>query len=136
MNNLYSSHYRSYNKGIPHYLHDKPREFVLHCLEQLAETSDFRFINNLRECYEVNFENAFGLFELCDSVRIIFIKKISVKNRNFQRASPSIKRYCIVYTPLQYSIFFPYISLSDSSQLPGNQIVARQKNFLTEFLSF
>ena len=33
MNTFYCSHYRSYNKGTPSYLHDRPREFILHCLE-------------------------------------------------------------------------------------------------------
>ena len=34
MNTFYCSQYRSYNKGIPSYLHDRPREFVLLCLEK------------------------------------------------------------------------------------------------------
>ena len=34
MNNFYCSQYRSYNKGIPSNLHDRPREFVLLCLEK------------------------------------------------------------------------------------------------------
>ena len=71
MKHFFSSHYRSYNKSIPHYLHDRPCELVLHCLERLELTSDFTgiacqgkgqftvldFTNNLHECYEVNFRN-------------------------------------------------------------------------------
>ena len=43
MNVLCFSQYRSYSKGIPSYLHDKPQEFVLHCLERqkIALGSDF-----------------------------------------------------------------------------------------------
>ena len=33
-NTFYCSQYRSYNKEIPSCLHDRPREFVLHCLER------------------------------------------------------------------------------------------------------
>ena len=71
MKHFFSSHYRSYNKSIPYYLHDRPCELVLHCLERLELTSDFTgiscqgkgqftvldFTNNLHECYEVNFRN-------------------------------------------------------------------------------
>ena len=73
MNTFYCSQYRSYNKGIPSYLHDRPREFVLHCLERrkIALGSDLSgitcqrkvlfsvmsFTNNLSECYKVYFGN-------------------------------------------------------------------------------
>ena len=73
MNTFYCSQYRSYNKGIPSYLHDRPREFVLHCLERrkIALGSDLSgitcqrkglfsvmsFTNNLSECYKVHFGN-------------------------------------------------------------------------------
>ena len=73
MNTSYYSQYRSYNKGIPSYLHDRPREFVLHCLERrkIALGSDLSgitcqrkvlfsvmsFTNNLSECYKVYFGN-------------------------------------------------------------------------------
>ena len=73
MNTFYCSQYRSYNKVIPSYLHDRPREFVLHCLErrEIALGSDLSGItcqgkglfsvmsltNNLSECYEVYFGN-------------------------------------------------------------------------------
>ena len=68
-----TSYYRSYNKGIPSYLHDRPREFVLHCLERrkIALGSDLSgitcqgkglfsvvsFTNNLSECYKAYFGN-------------------------------------------------------------------------------
>ena len=73
VNTFYCSQYRSYNKGIPSYLHDRPREFVLHCLERrkIALGSDLSgitcqgkglfsvvsFANNLSECYKVYFGN-------------------------------------------------------------------------------
>ena len=73
MNIFYCSQYWSYNKGIPYYLHDKPQEFVLHCLERwkIALGSDLSgitcqrkglfsvmsFTNNLSECYKVYFGN-------------------------------------------------------------------------------
>ena len=73
MNTFYCSQYRSYNKGIPSYLHDRSREFVLHCLERrkIALGSDLSgitcqgkglfsvvsFPNNLSECYKVYFGN-------------------------------------------------------------------------------
>ena len=73
MNTFYCSQYQSYNKGIPSYLHDRPREFVLHCLERwkIALGFDFsgitcqgkglfsvvNFTNNLSECYKVYFGN-------------------------------------------------------------------------------
>ena len=73
MNTLYCSRYRSYNNRIPSYLHDRPPEFVLHCLERrkiplesdLSETtcqgkglfSVVSFANNLSECYKVYFGN-------------------------------------------------------------------------------
>ena len=73
MNIFYCSQYWSYNKGIPSYLHDKPQEFVLHCLERwkIALGSDLSgitrqgkgllsvvsFANNLSECYKVYFGN-------------------------------------------------------------------------------
>ena len=72
-NTFYCSQYRCYNKGIPSYLHDRPREFVLHCLErrEIALGSDLSGItcqgkglfsvmsltNNFSECYEVYFGN-------------------------------------------------------------------------------
>ena len=73
MNTFCCSQYRSYNKGIPSYLHDRPREFVLYCLERrkIALGFDFSgvtcqrkglflvlsFTNNLSECYKVYFGN-------------------------------------------------------------------------------
>ena len=73
VNTFYCSQYRSYNKGIPSYLHDRPREFVLHCLERrkIALGSDLSgitcqgkglfsvvsFTNNLSECYKAYFGN-------------------------------------------------------------------------------
>ena len=73
MNTFYCSQYQSYNKGTPSYLHDRPREFVLHCLERwkIALGFDFsgitcqgkglfsvvNFTNNLSECYKVYFGN-------------------------------------------------------------------------------
>ena len=73
MNTFYCSQYRSYNKRIPSYLHDRPPEFVLHCLERrkIALGSDLSgitcqgkglfsvesFANNLSVCYKVYFGN-------------------------------------------------------------------------------
>ena len=73
MNTFYCSQYRSYNKGIPSYLHDRPREFVLHCLERRKIAlgsvlsgityqgngifSVVSFTNNLSDCYKVYFGN-------------------------------------------------------------------------------
>ena len=34
MNTFHCSQYWSYNKGIPSNLHDRHKEFVLHCLER------------------------------------------------------------------------------------------------------
>ena len=61
------------NKSIPPYIHDRPREFVLHCLgrRKIALGSDLSgitcqgkglfsvvsFANNLSECYKVYFGN-------------------------------------------------------------------------------
>ena len=73
MNTFFSSQYRSYNKSIPPYLHNRPRSFVLSCLEKrgIALSSDLTgiacqekgsfsvssFSNNVRESYEVHFGN-------------------------------------------------------------------------------
>ena len=69
MNTFCCSQYRSYKKGIPSYLHDRSREFVLHCLERrkIAKASDFSgitcqgkglfFTSNLSECSEDYFGN-------------------------------------------------------------------------------
>ena len=73
MNTFYCSQYWSYNQGIPSYLHDRLREFVLHCLERrkIALGSDLSgitcqgkglfsvvsFTNNLSECYKAYFGN-------------------------------------------------------------------------------
>ena len=73
MNNFCCSQYRSYYKGIPSYLHDRPREFVLHCLKRrkIALGFDFSgitsqrkglflvlsFTNNLSEYCKVYFAN-------------------------------------------------------------------------------
>ena len=73
MNTFYFSQYRSYNKGIPSYLHGRPQGFVLHCLERwkIALGSDLSgitcqrkglfsvmsFTNNLSKCYKVHFGN-------------------------------------------------------------------------------
>ena len=73
MNTFCCSQHRSYNKMIPSYLHDRPQEFVLHCLERrtIALGSDLSgitcqgkglfwavsFTNNLSECYKVYFGN-------------------------------------------------------------------------------
>ena len=73
MNTFYSSHYGSYSKGNPHYLHDRPREVVLQLFERrrLVLTSDLTgithqmeahftvlsFTNKLCECHKVNLGN-------------------------------------------------------------------------------
>ena len=73
MNTFFSSQYRSYNKSIPPYLHNRPRSFVLNCLEKrgIVLPSDLtgitcqgkgsfsvsRFSDNVRESYEVHFGN-------------------------------------------------------------------------------
>ena len=41
-----------------------------------------------------------NIFELYDSVKKNSYKKLNVKYRNFQQASPSIKHYFVVYTTL------------------------------------
>ena len=72
MNTFCCSQHRSYNKMIPSYLHDRPQEFVSHCLERrrVALGSDLSgitcqgkglfwvvsFTNNLSECYKVTLE--------------------------------------------------------------------------------
>ena len=77
MNTFYCNQYQSYHKGIPFYLHDSPREFVLHCLERqkVALGSDLSgitcqgrglfsvlcFTNNLRELFEVYFRNEYEM---------------------------------------------------------------------------
>ena len=71
MNIFFSSQYRSYNKSIPPYLHNRPRSFILNCLEKrgIAMPSDLTgitcqgkgsfsvlsFSNNVHESYEVYF---------------------------------------------------------------------------------
>ena len=73
MNTFFSSKYRSYNKSIPPYLHNRPKSFVLNCLEKrgIALSSDLTgitcqgkgsfsvssFLNNVRESYEVHSGN-------------------------------------------------------------------------------
>ena len=73
MYTFFSSQYRSYNKSIPPYLHNRPRSFVLNCLEKrgIVQPSDLtgitcqgkgsfsvsRFSDNVRESYEVHFGN-------------------------------------------------------------------------------
>ena len=89
MNTFYCSQYRSYNKWIPSYLHDRPREFVLHCLERRKIALGFdlsgitgqrkglfsvvSFANNLSECYKVYFGNEHEIskcscYDLCKQV--------------------------------------------------------------------
>ena len=72
----------------------------------------------------------FGLLDLWDSVKKNSYKKLSANNRSFQRASPSIKRYLVVYAALfdeevsyrwrwrvlHYSVFFLDIFLSNNRQ--------------------
>ena len=69
MNTFYCSQYRSLNEGIPSYLHDRPLEFVIHCLERrkIALGSEVTgitcqgqglfsvvsFTNKLSKCYKV-----------------------------------------------------------------------------------
>ena len=73
MNTFFSSQYRSCNKSIPTYLHNRPRSFVLNCLEKRGIALSFdlngitcygkgsfsvsSFPNNVRESYEVHFGN-------------------------------------------------------------------------------
>ena len=71
MNTFCCSQYQSNNKGIPSHLHDRPQEFVLHCLKRrkIALGSDLSeitcqwkglftvvsFTNKLSKCYKVYF---------------------------------------------------------------------------------
>ena len=79
MNTFYCSQYQSYNKGIPSYLHDRPREmrifietgslYYVRLVAVLGSDlsgityqgkgffSVVSFANNLSECYKVYFEN-------------------------------------------------------------------------------
>ena len=71
MNTFFSSQYRSCNKSTPPYHHNRPRRFVINCLEKrgIALSSDLTgitcrgkgsfsvssFSNSVRESYEVHF---------------------------------------------------------------------------------
>ena len=73
INIYFSSQYRSYNKSIPPYLHNRSKSFVVNCLEKRGITlssyltgitcqgkgsfSALNFSNNVRESYEVHFGN-------------------------------------------------------------------------------